>query len=353
MNRFISKELFFNRIFRHILYWIGLIVFFGITWGTYDNDYVRSFTIQTFSLPARMLLVYVSIYILIPTFFIKRKFIEFTATYIILLLVTSILLQRSIMLFYVQPHYLSDWESKGYFTVTELVNTILDVNIAAVIPLGFSFFRFYYNAQQRTLTLEKQKIEAELTQLRNQVHPHFLFNTLNNLYALIIKKSDAAETAILKLSSLMRYMLYESNADQVSLKKEIEYLKNYIDLEKLRFDTNVDIQFTNEVDQEYEIAPFLLIPFVENSFKHGTNSTKKSWIVITISAIQNKLIMTTENTKRHGRNEASVGGIGTQNVTKRLAMLYPNNYSLNIENKELSYKVTLSIGLNKISKDVY
>ncbi|WP_299220436.1 histidine kinase [uncultured Aquimarina sp.] len=349
------KDLLSNRIIIHILYWIGLIVFFGITWGTYDNDYVRSFTIQTFSLPARMILVYVSIYILLPKFFIKRKFIAFIISYIIVLLIVSICIQRSIIFFYVQPNYLPGWHSEGYFIITELVNTILDVNIAAVIPLGMSFFKFYYNSQQKALTLEKEKIEAELIQLRNQVHPHFLFNTLNSLYALIIRKSDVAETAVLKLSRLMRYMLYEANVPKVSLAKEIEYLKNYVDLEKLRFDATIDISFNSEIDKEYEISPFLLIPFVENAFKHGTSSSKKSWVVINIFAKQDELVMLVENPKFINNNQQQelVGGIGFKNVKKRLDLLYPDKYSLNIEDNELSHEIILKVNLTKVALNEY
>ena len=200
------------------------------------------------------------------SFFKTKRFVLFIISYVITLLVVSICIQRPIIYFYVQPNYLPGWQSEGYFTITELVNTILDVNIAALVPLGIVFFRFYYNAQQKTLELEKEKIEAELIQLRNQVHPHFLFNTLNNLYALILKKSNDAETAVLKLSKLMRYMLYEANTQKVSLSKEIDYLKNYVDLEKLRFGNFVEISFHSEMDNDYQIVPFLLIPFVENAF---------------------------------------------------------------------------------------
>ncbi|MFD2564745.1 sensor histidine kinase [Aquimarina rubra] len=343
MSHFLVKNLFSNRIVTHLIYWIGLIIFFGITWGTYDNDYIRSFTIQTFSLPARMILVYVSIYFLLPKFFIKQKTIAFIFSYILLLIATSILIQRPIMLFYVQPHYLPGWQSEGYFTITELVNTILDVNIAAIVPLGFNLFKFYHNSQQKALTLEKEKIEAELIQLRNQIHPHFLFNTLNSLYALIIKKSDVAEIAVLKLSKLMRYMLYEANVPKVSLAKEIAYLKNYVDLEKLRFTNTIDISFNSELDKDYQISPFLLIPFVENAFKHGTSSTGNSWIVITIFAKQEELMMQVENGKSIKLQQESVGGIGFKNVKKRLELLYPNQYSLITEDHKLSYQITLKI----------
>ncbi|WP_378173105.1 sensor histidine kinase [Aquimarina sp. SS2-1] len=353
MKHFLVKKIFSNRIARHITYWIGLIIFFGITWGTYDNDYIRSFTIQTFSLPARMILVYISIYFLIPNFFIKKNIAAFIVAYIFLLLATSVVIQRSLMFFYVQPNYLPSWQSEGYFTITELVNTILDVNIAAIIPLGFSFFKFYHNSQQKTLTLQKEKIEAELSQLRNQVHPHFLFNTLNSLYALIIKKSDIAEVAVLKLSNLMRYMLYEANVPKVSLSKEIAYLRNYIDLEQLRFNKMIDISFQSEFDKDYQISPFLLIPFVENAFKHGTSSTANSWIVISIFAKQTQLMMQVENSKLNTGHQDDFGGIGFKNVKKRLELLYPGQFSLETADSELSYRITLTLKLIKTTLHGY
>ncbi len=345
MTRFYIKQLFSNRITRHILYWIGLIIFFGITWGTHDNDYVRSFTIQVFGLPARMVLVYVSLYVLVPKFFVKRKFFAFAISYLLLLVIASIGIQRPIIFFYVEPIYFPGWHSSGYFTITELMNTILDVNIAAIIPLGISFFKFFYNAQQKTLVLEKEKLEAELNQLRNQVHPHFLFNTLNNLYSLIIKKSDSAETAVLTLSGLMRYMLYEANVPKVPLSKEIEYLKNYVGLEKLRFEDHVDISFSAETDAAYTISPFLLIPFVENAFKHGITSNKESWIVISIITKNKTLKMQVENAKLPHKKTNFEGGIGFANVKKRLELLYPDNYSLHTQDNELSYEVILKLNL--------
>ncbi len=343
VNNFFSKK-----ITKHILYWIGIVVFFGITWGTYDHDYKRSFLIQFFGLPGKIVLVYITLLFLIPKFFVTRKFTIFVLYYFLFLVIITVIIQRPIMLYYVEPNYLPEWKSKGFFTISEIMKTALDVNNAAILPMAYIFFKFYYNSQQKTLALEKEKLQAELNQLRNQVHPHFLFNTLNNLYSLIIKKSDVAETAVLKLSGLMRYMLYEANVPKVSLSKEVEYLKNYVDLEKLRFDSHTDISFNAEIDKEYSISPFLLIPFVENAFKHGPSSNKNSWIVISILVKNKKLIMQIENAKQNEQNQKTDfdGGIGFINVKKRLELLYPNNYSLNAQDNGLSYEVILKLNLD-------
>ncbi|GAA4272753.1 hypothetical protein GCM10022258_20470 [Aquimarina gracilis] len=252
------------------------------------------------------------------------------------------------MLYHVEPNYLPGWNSAGFFAVNEIMKTALDVNNAAILPMAYIFFKFYYNSQQKALSLEKEKLAAELNQLRNQVHPHFLFNTLNNLYSLIIQKSSNAEAAVLKLSGLMRYMLYEANVPKVPLSKEIEYLKNYVDLEKLRFDDQMDISFNTETDKEYMIPPFLLIPFVENAFKHGSHIQSNSWIVISILVKKKSLIMKVENSKLQNQKQDInlEGGIGFTNVKKRLELLYKNNYLLKTEDTGLSYESTLKLNLD-------
>ncbi|MBL0682442.1 sensor histidine kinase [Aquimarina mytili] len=347
INTVSSNNFFSKKIIKHILYWIGMVVFFGITWGTYDHDYQRSFLIQFFGLPGKIVLVYITLLFLIPKFFVTRKFTLFAIFYFLTLVLTTIIVQRPIMLYHVEPNYLPGWSSKGFFAINEIMKTALDVNNAAILPMAYIFFKFYYNSQQKTLTLEKEKLEAELNQLRNQVHPHFLFNTLNNLYSLIIQKSSNAEAAVLKLSGLMRYMLYEANVPKVPISKEIEYLKNYVDLEKLRFDDQMDISFNTETDKEYIISPFLLIPFVENAFKHGSNLQDGSWIVISIFVKKNNLIMKVENAKSPNtlQNENSEGGIGFSNVKKRLELLYKNKYTLQTEDTGLSYESILKLNL--------
>ncbi len=341
--------IFSKKITKHILYWIGMVLFFGITWGTYDHDYKRSFLIQFFGLPGKIVLVYITLLFLIPRFFVTRKFTSFVIFYFFTLVLTTIIVQRPIMLYHVEPNYLPGWNSTGFLAINEIMKTALDVNNAAILPMAYIFFKFYYNSQQKALALEKEKLQAELNQLRNQVHPHFLFNTLNNLYSLIIKKSDVAETAVLTLSGLMRYMLYEANVPKVPLSKEIQYLKNYVNLEKLRFDNKTDISFTVEIDKEYNISPFLLIPFVENAFKHGPGSNKNSWIVINILVKNEQLIMHVENAKQTDQNQKNDfdGGIGFVNVKKRLELLYPNNYSLKAQDNELSYEVVLKLNLDQ------
>lgn len=149
-----------NRIAKHLLYWVGLILFFGVVWGTSDDNYYRNFIIQLYSLPSRLILVYVTLYALLPHYFLKKRFTRFTVFYFLLLTGVSLAIQRPLMLYHVQPHYLPDWNSSDFFTITELVNTILDVNLAVVIPLGASFYSIWLSSSpsvQQTTNLESEK----------------------------------------------------------------------------------------------------------------------------------------------------------------------------------------------------
>lgn len=198
-----------------------------------------------------------------------------------------------------------------------------------------------------------KNIETELQSLKNQINPHFLFNTLNNLYALTLKKSDLAPEIVLKLSDMMRYMLYECNERTVMLEKEMSYILNYIELEKLRHSNQTEILL--DIDpriNEYRIAPLLLIPFVENSFKHGLQSSlERSYIHIKAEMIVDELVFKVHNSKPENSpglpRQNKQGGVGLVNVKKRLELMYPKSYKLTIEDMPDSHKVCLLIKLEK------
>lgn len=158
---FFSKKIITNPLVRHIAYWLLFVLFFTVVWGTYDNDYHRNLMIQLFSLPSRLILVYITLYILFPKFFLKKQYVKFLLFYMLLLISVSLFIQRSLMFYFVQPNYLQDWESSNFFVVTEIMNTILDVNIAAIIPLGYTFFKVWRKMNQKTIELEEQRLKVE------------------------------------------------------------------------------------------------------------------------------------------------------------------------------------------------
>lgn len=196
--------------------------------------------------------------------------------------------------------------------------------------------------------LKAQNLQSELRFLRSQVNPHFLFNTLNSLYALTLKKSEKAPETVLKLSDMMRYMLYESNARLVPLAKEVEYVKNYLALEQLRYDTSGEIRFEIEGDvTDQEIAPMLFITFVENSFKHGMAKVlDKGYVHIYLLIEGDEIRFHLENNKPKIEDDFDVpGGIGLLNVKRRLDLLYEGRYELNSLATEDTYSVDLYLNL--------
>jgi two-component system, LytTR family, sensor kinase len=196
---------------------------------------------------------------------------------------------------------------------------------------------------------ETENLKTELQFLRSQINPHFLFNTLNNLVSLARKKSDMLEPSLLKLSGLMQYMLIEPENDRVNVMQEVDYLKNYIELQKLRFESEVKIKFECDETglQQYEIAPMLLIPFVENAFKHGVGMIENPEISIRFFVIDSQLDFKVRNNFNNETQEQkdNSSGIGLLNVRKRLNLLYPGKYNLEIFTEGNWHIVNLRITL--------
>jgi hypothetical protein len=204
--------------------------------------------------------------------------------------------------------------------------------------------------------LEKEKLSAELRLLKSQINPHFLFNVLNSLYALSYKEQSRVSTSILKLSYIMRYMIYDTNAAAVQLQKEVDYIENYIALQRLRMPDFIDISFKAEgVQATHFIEPMLLLPFIENAFKHGVSYLTPSKISIRLTVKGDELYLEVDNpvVEHKETSPQAEGGVGLTNVRERLKLLYGNYYTLKIQQLDQRYMVNLYISLNKIKKDLY
>ena len=192
--------------------------------------------------------------------------------------------------------------------------------------------------------IEKKKLYTELQFLKAQINPHFLFNTLNSIYSLIIAKDDKAADAVVQLSELMRFTMKDANANETDLEKEISYIRNYISLQEARLGDTVQIYTNIQGDYKHKkIAPLLLVTFIENAFKHGVNPNEKSEIIINISAIEAQLLLHVKNRQVSSVN--TEGGIGLQNIRERLQLQYPGKHSLHIDDNEQHYIVDLTIDL--------
>lgn len=207
-------------------------------------------------------------------------------------------------------------------------------------------FKYWFKKQQEWMQAEKEKVTVELQLLKAQVHPHFLFNTLNNIYSFSLENSPKTPGLILKLSSLLSYMLYDCKAEEVLLEKEVETMKNYIDLEKERYGNKIEISWNIEGDiKDKYIVPLLLLPFLENAFKHGTSEQlEKPWLGVDMSVKKDVLRCKIANSK----NEfvpSSKNGIGIQNVKKRLEFLYPGKHELKMNDEGNFFVVSLLVEL--------
>ena len=227
----------------------------------------------------------------------------------------------------------------------EIYGEIRGAIVASIYALLIKFTVDWFRSQKQQSELITQNQTSELALLRSQVNPHFLFNTLNNIYSLVYQKSEDAPNAVMKLSSIMRYMLYDANTDKVLLSKEIEYLNSFIELQKLRFKSKdfVEIKIIGNVENQL-IAPMLLIPFIENAFKHGNKKVDSPGIIINIHAMTNKIVYEIINYLSEGNiKKDDTGGIGLNNTKRRLELLYHMNHKLNIVQTNDKYIVNFEI----------
>ncbi len=287
-------------------------------------------------------LFYLNFLIYIPKFLDKKKF----RTYVLILVPTVIGLgigKYEVALLF-KPYILVE---KGHVTSFGLyfLNTLFSSLIFIFLSTVLKFTMDWFLNERVQRDLENQRLTAELSFLKSQINPHFLFNSLNTIYSLAYQQSETTPEAVLKLSEIMRYMLYECNDNKVDLDKELKYLQNYIDLQKIRFADKafIDYSVIGEVDHQ-RIVPLILISFVENAFKHGVANDPEHPIVLALAVTDTKLNFYVHN-KKHQHNRDAAGGIGLNNVQRRLNLLYPGKYNLTIHNEEDTYSCELSLVL--------
>jgi len=337
-------EFLSRRIVYHTLFW--LIVYTCLVALDYrqNEDFLLAITNEFITLVFYMVIVYCNLLYLIPKLMARSVPTYLVMMVVMCAVVTPIQVLALFLKFYGQFDFqkaLLDQQSNL------LLGNITMALLSTVLRVIMDWWRY----QQEKQDLITRTMQSELRFLKSQINPHFLFNTLNNLYALTLKKSDQAPEIVLKLSEIMRYMLYECNEKQVLLSKEILYMNNYLDLERLRQPKDADISFISKGRvSEQMVAPLLFVPFVENSFKHGLNHQINGggFVHISLHVSDNDLEFIIENSKTEHLPQMShprSGGIGLVNVKQRLQMLYPDAYSLTIKDEPGRYTVTLHLSL--------
>lgn len=328
----VGKPDTFKRWGLHAAFWVGYLVLFGFIWAKNAGDLQRSFLFELVALPSRMTAVYLSIYWLLPQFLLKKKYIHFLLGLGAVLLIAGIIFRA--LNFYIFQADTPNHQTQGFWNTYQIIRGMVLVNATVIVAITIKVLKYWFQNQQQLKLSEQARIQSELNFLKNQVHPHFFFNTLNNLYGLAIEKSDEAPELILRLSQLMRYMLYETQTELVPLSNEINHLHHYIELEKIRYQEGFQLMFQvkGEVITQ-QIPPLLLLPFVENAFKHGlSEQLEEAWVQVYLEATPDQLIFKVENSVAPSLNleKAAHSGLGLLNVRQRLEHIFPEKYTLEI-----------------------
>jgi len=333
------------QVFWHTFFWVCMIAFFSLI--VHNNTKISTQgLVVIFGLYGiiNIGLFYLNFLLFIPLFLNRKKYLRYILTVLGAMLLFGFIKYGVGLGFkeYVLTHErggkvigFASYYTSAFFT------SLIFVFLSTV--LKFTLDWFLNERIQRDL--ENQRLSAELSFLRSQINPHFLFNSLNSIYSLAYQRSETTPEAILKLSEIMRYMLYECNDNKVDLGKELTYLKNYIDLQMIRLGSRAFVDFEiNGTISNQQIVPLLLISFIENAFKHGVANNPDTPIRIRMDVNAERLDFRIEN-KKHNFNKDDAGGIGLHNVKRRLDILYPGKYQMTINNDTDTYTCKLSLYL--------
>ncbi|WP_431127278.1 sensor histidine kinase [Flagellimonas flava] len=344
-----------NRIYYHLLFWLGYILFFTVFWGSYEDNYFDQFLQVLFLLPWKIIPTYITLYYLMPKYLYHKKM----GMYILLTVILAIsmaMIDRYMTWRYIYQWFYYDeghWKDPVWY-FPKILNSLIRVYTPVFVAMSIKLQRFFYQKDQINKALEKEKVETELKFLKAQIHPHFLFNTLNSIYSLSLAKSTKTPDAVLGLSKFLDYMLYDCNDKFITVDKEWEQLMNLVELERLRYGDQLSISATIKDDnKESLIPPLLLLPFVENAFKHGADSLlTDSWIKIDLKLENQQMQFMVENSKATTDLEENLDSdknIGLKNVRRRLDLFFPEKHELKILEEPDSFLVKLEIDLSDIS----
>ena len=334
------------RIALHLLFWLCAWFFFFFYYKRYSEVNNYTFIASLINLIVAIATVYTFNDYLIPKILLKnkqKKFIAFAFVAIVMFFYVQLLLTLFLV---VKLLYA---EQRLFPEMIDVMMLFFNMFFVVFVAIAIKFYKRWSEKDYREQKVQKEKVEAELQMLKTQINPHFLFNTLNSIYVLAMKKSEQTANIVMKLSDILDYILYRINAPQIAIFNEIRIVENYIELEKIRFTNRVNLSFASNItSKDLQIPPMLIIPFVENAFKHGVaKSMKKSWIKIVIEETGEMLNIEVSNSKSQNPVKSKTGGIGLVNVKKRLDLLFNDYYKLAISEKDNRYEVFLSIPINQ------
>lgn len=331
----------------HFAFWLAYF-FFWYFFYNQELQWSSSFVMAFITISIHGLAVYFNMYFLFNKLFKQKLYLPYVVSVILTVLLASLIWALALNSVSIITNHspLKDIWSIKFFTAC-----FASITYTLGITMSLKMVKQWYERERVAENLERINMETELKYLKTQINPHFLFNSLNSLYALTLQKSDSAPELVLKLSEILRYVLYEGSEQWVSLEKEINYLKSYLDLEKIRNGDRLNLEFNIHGNPSTkQIAPMLFLTFLENSFKHGINQKAEGGFVkIDMDIKDSSLSFSIENSRpeeKEKRLNGKSGGIGLENIKKRLTLLYPGRHELTINDEE-SYTVRLDLNLEK------
>lgn len=340
-------------IYQHILFWVVVFLFYTTSARERFDTTEELVITYFFHVFFQVIIAYSILYFTYPRYKKNKNLFQAIASIVLLFFVINFM-HVTIRILFLEPTYpdcyAAFFEKNGDQSFLERIldwkNIFFDLPLFYLQPLFFLGALLSYKKQHKLSKINEQKKTVELKALKHQLNPHFLFNTLNNLYALTLEKSDAAPHVIEKLSGILDYMLYGCDDKYVSIEKEITLIENYLALEQVRYDDRVSISFKNDINESVKIAPLLLLTFIENAFKHGVSQELDiATVNIYITLEKKDIIFTITNTKANKQviKQPNKKAIGLTNIEQQLELLYPNEHQLNIEENNKTYKVILKL----------
>ncbi|MCG2617825.1 histidine kinase [Terrimonas sp. NA20] len=325
----------------HLIFWM---LIFGAWYFLRHQDYSRAataFKVTLIKVLDLALMVYITNYLLIPRLLYRKKYVTFTSVFILMIVTSSFLKMLILAKVMNAPAMLSFSQNLKTRIYDNVIPHFFLVTAGAAIQLMIDYFRL----QKRMAEIAKERAEAELNFLKSQINPHFLFNSINSVYFLIDKQNKEARESLHKFSDMLRYQLYEMNGSRVPIEKELRYLQDYFHLQKLRKDELYEVSFNHSASlRHFTIEPMLLIPFIENAFKHvSAYSDQPNLIHIDLDHKDHWLIFKIENTTENRIVTDPHSGIGLKNVRRRLELLYPASHALTIQRKGDRFVVELRL----------
>lgn len=339
----------------HVAFWIGYTLVYAWLNTSFPaasdlkyelpQRFLRFWVAECMMLPLKLLLTYSFLYWIVPRFLMKGKYLQ-AGFSMIAILIPIVCLSRVITYYGVYPFLYHEIPQYELISFRRFFYTLLDFASALTIAATVKLLKNRVENQRKEQELIQEKLKSELNFLRAQTNPHFLFNTLNNIYALARKQSELTAPVVLKLSEILRFMLYECSTSFIPLQREIQVIQDYIELEKIRYSSQLKIDTSWEIDDPAQpIAPLLLLPLIENAFTHGISETRfEPFVDVQVILKQGELSVAIANSKSAG-DEMGKGGIGLPNVKRQLELIYPGRHELSTKAFAERFEVKLTIAL--------